>query len=664
MKLHKILFVILVTVCISSQNIHAAQENIYMNNGRLYFPDGKELSLWGVNFQPCLSWEYNGRLRPAGVQLNSADLKKVTDTSLDELQRMGVNMIRCHLTPADFTDANGNLVQTVYLDILDYMVAEAAKRNIYVYLTFINHMGNYFISTSFLNNNAAEYRQKWIFDKSVVAKSKTYVTQLLNRTNPYMDKPYKSIPAIALWELINEPDYYSYTAIQSTAYYSDFLTWITANRSGVNNANTYYDYRKQLVLNYINEMHTLIRAQGALQPVVWNCNWNGFRTGNEDVFEAIAQSDAEVVSFCNYPGQNLVPQDYWSHPVDLTASDYSSYFKNLSDTYNGYGWAKSFEFENKAKVVYEFEELFNQSSYLYPVMAQYYRSFGVQAATMWTYALGKSAPYINGSHFLSLTCTPAKAASFMVAHELFDNTPLYTVYNSTSTNEQTGTNFALSKSKDLSMFVTADKFYYSGDVTNWLPFTVSKKVKNIIGRGNSPLVSYNGTGDYTLKDINNELFITIEPNSIWLRLPWKNDTSNSLVTQLDYTTSNTMSITLDNWGSAVYTLLRINGTQREKVVVLSDLKNISIIPGNYVVVRDDNTAVSQTSLPDNIHWSNGRLMVEQGKFDSVRIYSLNGKVLLSHSMTNQNEVLLSTLSKGIYLVSLVGKESVTLKINI
>lgn len=585
MGLYKILLFCFLTVCLICQNVHATQEFVYMKNGRLYFPNGKELSLWGVNFQPCLSWEYNSRLKKVGVQLTSTDLKSVTDSSLDELQRMGVNLIRVHLTPADFTDADGNIVQSVYLDILDYMVAEASKRNIYVYISFMNHMGSAFVPNSVFASSAKDNRKQWLFDKTIKDKTKIYIAQLLNRTNPYLQKTYKSTPAIALWELINEPDYYSYTELQKTAYYNDFQNWITVNKSGTDNATTYAVYRKQFVLNYLNEMYVMIRSTGATQPIVWNCNWHKFRKGNEDVFSAIAQSNVEVVSFCNYPGQDLVAQDYGNHPIDLSASDYTSFFKNNYNDINGYGWALSPDFKNKAKVVYEFEEFFNQSSYVYPLQALYFRSLGVQVAAMWTYCLSKSAPYIGGSHFLSLTCTPAKAVSFMVAHEMFDKTPLYTVCNLDTPNEQTGTNFALSKARDLSMFISDNKFYYTGDITYWCPIKAGKKVTDIVGRGNSSFVTYNGTGIYTLNEIKDELFLTIEPNSLWLRLPWQSERGKNLVTQLDYTTTNSMSIMLNKWKSGSYNLFRINGEQRQKVAELSGLNNISITPGSYVIVR-------------------------------------------------------------------------------
>lgn len=662
MKKNKILFLVSLLFVVTFQTINATQNYVYMTNGKLYFPSGKELSLWGVNFQPCLSWEYNQRLKLGGIQQTATDLKTATNSGLDDLQNMGVNLIRCHLTPADFTDANGNLVQTVYLDMLDYLISEASKRNIYLSITLINHMGCAYVPGSFLNDNAPDSREKLVFDTDQVTKSKNYIAALLNRTNPYTQLQYKSTPSIAVWEILNEPKYYSYDSIKNTVYYSNYLNWITVNRSSLNNLTTYADYRTQLVQNYINDMRSLIHNSGAPQPVVWNCNWNGMITGNNDVFQGIAQSDIDVVSFCCYPGQCLLPVDYWNHPQDLTTTDYSSFLSTNFTNYDGYGWTQSSAFKNKAKVVYEFEELYNQSSYLYPVMAQYFRSLGVQAATMWTYTFGKAAPYVNGSHFLNLSCTPAKSASFVVAHTLFDSTVLYTSFNLTLPNEQKGSNFFISKSKDLSVFTSVDQFYSSGPVSDTLKLIVSKKAVSIVGRGNTPIVKYNGSGDYIIRDINNELFLTVKPNYTWLREPW-NSVGTGMVTKLDSSTLNTMSITLDNWGTAIYTFNSLVGTQRKKLSILTTLQNINLLPGNYVVVKGINTDVSQTKIPSHVYWSNGHLMVERDSYETVQIYSTVGKLLVTHSMRGLDEVDLSTLSQGLYIISLFsGNECVNLKV--
>ena len=210
---------ILILLFLLSEPVDAQNKYVYVENGTLYHPDGRELSLWGLNLQPCLSWEWNSLLKRVGVPWNANEWTRITEVSLDEMELMKCQVVRCHLTPADFTDAEGNLVQTIYLDMLDYMVAESKKRGMYLYLAFINHMNNWAIENSFINGPD---REMWIQDEDIVGHSMNYITQLLNRTNPYTDQTYSADTAFAVWEIINEPGYYSYEGIQSTKYNSVF----------------------------------------------------------------------------------------------------------------------------------------------------------------------------------------------------------------------------------------------------------------------------------------------------------------------------------------------------------------------------------------------------------------------------------------------------------
>lgn len=442
----------------------ATGDYVSVQNGKIYAPDGGELSLWGVNFQPCLSWEYNDRLKRHGIPQTAEALRRVAENNLEEVAKLKVSVIRCHLTPADFQ------------------------------------------------------------------------------------------------------------------------SWAAGNGQQDNDA-SYALFRQELIRDYIDGMYDVIREAGAQQPVVWSHNWHRYRNGNPDIFKGALASKAEAVACCNYPGQDLVPQDYWSNPKDLTSQDYSGWFNQYFDDVNGYGWMTLPEYAGKAKTVYEFETFFNQSAYLYPIQAQYFRALGVQCASMWTYTMQEYAPYHCGSHFLSLTCTPKKAASFIVAGEIYKSTPLGQMYDRL-VNEQLGSNFAISKSRDVSIFSSPEKFYHSGDVTQWCPLNVSDGVRSIVGVGSSPLVTYTGTGIYFIDERDGELFVTLEPNHRWLREPWDSRLQTK-VSALDYDTPNTMSIGLKAWKEGKYTLYRISDGRRQKAGVLDGLGGMSLTPGDYVIVRGE-----------------------------------------------------------------------------
>lgn len=554
---------------------------VYTDGGRLYGPDGQELALWGVNLQPCISWEYHDRLQRRGVQETAEALKKVADNNLDEVARLGVNIVRCHLTPADFTDADGNLVDSPYLETLDYMVAGAAERGIYVTLAFINHMNNAYFPESVFNNVT---REDWIMDPDVVSKSGTYVGDLLDRTNSYTGRKYSEEPAIAFWELVNEPSLYDWSSVQSHENaFKAYTGWAEAKGIEANSGN-YLIYREETLKNYIDGMYSLIRDHGACQPVIWSHNWPRYRGDSTlDIFDAALASSADGMAFCCYPGQDLVSQDYWANPKNLTGEDYAGWFNNYFTDINGYGWMKQSAYGDRVKTVYEFETFFNQSAYLYPAMALYFRALGVSAATMWTYTMQEYAQWHSGSHFLSLTCTPSKAASFMVAQAIFENIPAGRSYDQLF-NEQLGTGYAISRDRDLSIWSDEEQLIYSGDITKWAPLPIYGTVRKIAGVGSSSLVSYDGTGIYFIEDTGDELRITIEPDHTWLGEPW-NSLQSGQVSRLDYGTPHSMSIDLDAWPEGTYALYRIEEGVRQKVSDIASLEGMTVSPGEYAIVK-------------------------------------------------------------------------------
>ena len=593
------LFFMLITSCSTEKKAQKTNvkegEFIYAKEGRLYFPDGKELALWGVNLQPCLSWEYNSLFKLVGTPLEADSLKTSTDNTLVEIEKMNMDLIRVHLTPTDFTDDQGNLVETIYLDMLDYMVAQAAKKNMYSYITFLNPGMSYDIDVEDPKANIPSYvensflkgvdRKEIIVNKDVFFKSKNFIKQLLNRVNPYLNKQYKDTEEIALWEIVNEPVYYSYDELKETQYYTDFERW-TGLRQVDDNKENYSKYRYDLVYNYINTMYDVIRETGAVQPVVWNCNWNRMIKNNKDVFDAIGASKVEVVSFCNYPGQSVLKKPYTKNPEDLTRYDFASFFKKSYREKDWYGWVFRKDFMKKAKVVYEFETFYNQSKYLYPAQVDFFRAMGVQTASMWHYSMPRYAPYRNGSHHLSLTSTPGKAAAYTVAGALFKSLPLYHKYDTTSPTEKLTNNYMYSYSKDLSAYSSKEIYVHAGDMIGEKILKPKKGVKKIIGFGNSSLVSYGGNGMYSLDISEEQLNIEIQPNIEQLKPLWGKDFLVSLVTKLDYDSQRVMTLNIEGWSKENSELLQIVNNKKVKAPFLNE-KGLSFnaVPGTYLIKK-------------------------------------------------------------------------------
>ena len=539
--------------------------------------DGKLLNAMGVNFQTPISWEAN-RLNKVGVSKTAEDLNRVTDNNIDDVILMGAKQLRCHLTPADFTDAEGNLVENLYLDALDYLVFKAGEKGLLVSFAFLNHMGQKGPGSDWAGKGA----KTWIHDPQVAACTKNYVTGLLGHRNKYSGEAYKDIRHLSYWELINEPLMYSYSEIKDTEYSALYQSWLK-EKGLTDTAANYAAYRTSLVKSYIDSMYDAIRDCGDSHPVCWGLNWHRYRKDNADIFEGVAASKAEIVAFCNYPGQDYVSQDYWNNTYDFTDRSFADWFNKYFADQDGYGWAVSGDFTKKAKIVYEFETFFNQSAYLYPVQALYFRALGAQAANMWTYTFNEIAPYFGGSHFLNLRYTPAKAASFIVAEKIFNSTEMGGAI--TVEDEMCGSNWCISKSHDAAVYSDSDWYCHSGPTEDgWSSLTPSSEVKHIRGLGNSPIVKYSGNGIYFIDETEEGLQIVLMPDVEVKGDRFTSPDYKTVVTELIQDRPNTLSINLKKWAQKTFELYEVSGDERSLVrdgVKVSE--GISLKPGKYIL---------------------------------------------------------------------------------
>ena len=515
----------------------AKLQAVSVRDGVLRFADGSEVKLWGVNFQPSLSWEYAARMQQHGLftPLKADELKRMTDESFDQIQRLGCNVIRIHICPADFADGQSRLVERTWLDMLDYTLAQARKRGIYVYLALINGLkGGDALKDSFLNQYAYE---EWLVVPEAVQAEQKYVRALLNRQNPYDQTQYKDNPALALMEPVNEPPTLSRKAMDKNPriqkVYQDWLR--TGGRQ--DDTNSFSTFRYATELAYINGMVGVIRAAGAKQPLIWNCEWPRGIQHNAEIYQAIADSKVDAISFCLYPGQDDAGDNYYLHPKDLSARNYLPYLQKVSDLQDWHGWIRAKRFASKAKVVYEYETFFNQSAYLYPAMAKEFRSFGAQVATLWTYALSGYETYAGGSHTFNLETTPRKAASFMVAHEVFKTLPRGVAYNTTAPDSDQFDGVHLSQPLDISAISTGDTLIHAGSIPDgFVPLPANPQ--RIIGVGDSPFITYAGTGIHFLEQTSDKQYqLTILPSVTLLSPQWHEAAQGKPVVELDRTTA-------------------------------------------------------------------------------------------------------------------------------
>jgi len=519
----------------------AKLQTMTVRDGVLRFADGSEVNLWGVNFQPNLSWEHAARMELQGLftPLKAEEMKKMTDESFDQIERLGCNVIRIHLCPADFVDGQGRLVERIWLDLLDYTMAEARMRGIYVYLTLMNEMRNGGTQAPAFNDAFPHKfaRVEWMVVPEAVAAAQQYTRALLNRQNPYDQTRYQDNPAIALIEPVNEPDYLTREELDKNPriqkVYQDWLR--AAGRK--DDATAFGAFRYETALAYLNGIAGVIRTEGAKQPLVWNCGWPRNIQHNEEIFQAIADSKMDAISYCLYPGQDDLKVPFWKYPEDLSDRNYLPYLKQVSEREDWMGWIRTPRFASKAKVVYEFETMCNQRTYLFPAMAKLFRSTGVQVATLWTYVLSGYAPYCGGTHVLNLETTPRKAASFMIGGEVFRDLPRGVPFTTTGNDADAFQGFSLSHPLDLSVAVTDDSLIHSGPLPQDFA-ALPQKPRRIVGVGDSPFVGYAGTGLHFLEQTSDTQYqLTILPNARFLSPHWLKKPDGKPIVELDRTTT-------------------------------------------------------------------------------------------------------------------------------
>ena len=512
-------------------------QRVYVKNGRFVYEDGSDVRLWGVNYQVSLNYCMN-RFVKAGIldwnEFDSPKYYRIIDEGLDEIQKLGCDVVRVHLSPHELANFDGSLKQSDNLKILEYLMAECRKRKLYYYFAFLNHLGA-------TNKNAwgtlledpdggVLDQTEWFSDQSFIKRSQNYIKNMLFKENQFDSVRMIDDPAFCLIELVNEPET-PHEDKAGTKYHKVYSKWLK-KQGKKNNDKNFQLWRRDMVKDYLNSMCNFIEGIGCKTPVGWSHKWVQAmkHAGSDAEWQASLLSKIPSVSFSTYPTQSVV-YDYVHDPKkDLRKMDkVTNSLPYLNEAYNSrihQGWANSSEFRKKAHFIYEWELHATMTSYMYPAMAKYFRAQGAQIATMWTYIPPRLINYAAAQHMLSLKGTPAKSASFIAAGKIFRDTPLYQRFSTSSEDADYFKNTALDFKYLTSAYADDQSLIYSGDMpeayANHLltSHKVSKGFEEIVGLGSSPLVKYYGSGLYFI-DRSNQDAITIEimPDTEWVRSP-------------------------------------------------------------------------------------------------------------------------------------------------
>jgi len=489
-----------------------------VEGGVLRYEDGGEVALWGVNYYPQ-SWYQFENMKRLGV-----DMKKAIRDDLDDMTRMGVEVIRIHVFDREISDHAGNLIANEHLDLLDYLISEGSKRGIYFMFTPIAWWGG---PNEKPDSFSARTPKEFMFcDEPAIAAQANYLTNWLNHKNAYTSSRYKDEPAVCALEIMNEPAYADYNTMVDPAasYYrcdptftkpfkdrlmKRWMAWCASN--GIEPRSWFFPvFRYEILSDYLNAMYKAIRHTGAKQPVACAL----FDTaGKEDLIAAVADSRCEAVTTGTYAGT-------WDKVGDSV--NYLPYTANdRLDARLG----------SKARLVYEFDGIKTFGAYLYPAFARKFRNLGAQICCMFQYDSSTTAEWNTDwdAHYLNWRYTPAKAVSFLIGANAFHDIPRGAAYPTVGTEQRFG-KCAVSFDRNASIYSDGRACYIgAGPTALWRPLRVPEKPEMVIAVGDSPFADYSGTGAYSLKIdyAGRAAMLTVEPDAVVVGDPWhpKHDAS-------------------------------------------------------------------------------------------------------------------------------------------
>jgi hypothetical protein len=499
--------------------------------------DRREVALFGSNYVIHTASDY----RAAGYVYG--DRKQMIDQDVAQFARMGWNGLRLTFWGDwESADSVGNLIANDHLDLLDYLIARARERGIYMLFSPIQ-LYNAKWPDALQDTTAPGFGRH--FDRSemgtnpaAIAAQANYIRQMLDHVNPYTGVALKHEPAILFMELVNEPVHHPEDLPGS--------------------------------VRYINTLTDAARSAGFRKPILYNVSQD-FRIG-----EAIRRSKVDGVTFGWYPtGLN-------------SGRELRGNFLRGTDAFPD---MLRPELDGMPRMVYEFDSPDTRDGLMYPAMARTYRSVGGQAALMFAYDMLGTASRNLGwqTHYLNLVYTPRKAVGSILAAEAMYRLPARQSYGTYPANTRFG-DFRLSYPDTLAELVASDAFMYSGSTTS-RPTNLAT-LRRIVGFGSSPVVQYGGAGVYFLDQIREGLWrLEVYPDAVPVRDPFELPRLDKIVTRA-ISRDWSMTVSLPDLGAdfAVQPIASGNPASTRAAA-----GNFTVRPGVYLLSASGNVDVA--SLP-------------------------------------------------------------------
>jgi hypothetical protein len=438
--------------------------------------DRSEVSLFGANYVIGASdW------RAAGYV--GADRKRMVTEDMAHFARMGWDGIRLTFWGDwDAADSAGNLLANDKLDLLDWLVAQARERGVYMLFSPIQLYGSNWPDAQ-SDASAPGFgrhfgRERMGRDPAAIAAQANYLRQILEHVNPYTGVAYKDEPAIVFIELVNEPWHHPEDLPGSIA--------------------------------YLNALTDAVRATGCTKLVFYNISQD-FRIGT-----AILRSRVQGITFGWYP-TGLVA----GHELP------GNYLRGVDD----FPDMRRPELARLPRIVYEFDSPDTRSATMYPAMARTYRSVGAQFAAMFSYDMLPTASRNLGwqTHYMNLVYTPRRTMSAVIAAEAMRRLPRGQDYGPYPRNTRFG-DFRISHEEDVAELVARDAFLHAGTTRSTPP--APAELRRVAGYGSSPVVAYAGEGVWFLDRVRPGVWrLEVYPDAVPVRDAFEPQNPAKIVTR-------------------------------------------------------------------------------------------------------------------------------------
>lgn len=502
--------------------------------------DGREASFFGVNYTAPFAYGYRS------IQRTGISVEQAIRDDVYHFSRLGLDAFRVHVWDVEISDSLGNLIPNEHLRLFDFLIAELKKRKIKTLITPIAFWGNgYPEKDEDRGSFSGKYgKQRILVEEAAFLAQERYLKQFFQHKNPYTGLTYQNDPDIIATEVNNEPQH-----------------------SG----------DKALTTQYVNRMVKAIRATGWTKPIFYNIS------ESPKYADAIVKADVQGHSFQWYP-TGLVS----GHSLKGNYLPHVSRYQIPFDTIPG--------FNNRAKIVYEFDAGDVPDSYMYPAMAKSFRVAGFQWATQFAYDPMATAQGNTEyqTHYLNMAYTPSKAISLLIASKAFHGLPRLKAQPIDSLFGS----FRLSYAASLSEMNAEQEFYYS-NTTSSKPVNAGR-LHHIAGVGSSPVAQYNGTGAYFADRIADGVWrLEVMPDAVPLSDPFERTTPDKVVTGISWA-KHDVALQLPDLGTS-FSIKGLNTGNQTKDKAVAGKFNIS--PGVYLLTRE---SVS-TALNADSQWSTIRL---------------------------------------------------------